>query len=359
MPEFASHVRSLIIFNMKRYLPLIALLFLSAISCRTQTGKGIHEFMIMSYNTENLYDTINDPHTADDEFTPKGKKHWNSAHYQQKLAGVARVISSIRENGFPDIVVLCEVENRAVLDDLLRQPSIARANYRIIHKDSRDTRGIDIAILYRQDHFRMLNWRLIDFGYPGEKVERTRGILYLTGIAGKSDTLHILGNHWKSRVGNQAETEAKRIFEAGFLKTKTDSILKRNRNAKIICPGDFNDEPTSNSINQVLEARCPSNSKSRPALINIMCPLRLKGDGTYSYKNKWLMLDNIIVSRSLLSNRARFHLAGTEGHIYNASWLLQYNAKAGEQVPFKTYAGDKYLGGYSDHLPVYAVFTYR
>ncbi len=344
---------------MKRFLPLTALLLLSAILSYTQTSKGSHTFMIMSYNTENFYDTINDPHTADDEFTPKGRKHWNTAHYQQKLAGIARVISSIREKGFPDVVVLCEVENRAVLEDLLRQPSITGAKYRIIHKDSRDTRGIDIAMLYRQDQFRVLSWRLIDFGYPGEKVERTRGILYVTGIAGKGDTLHILGNHWKSRVGNQAETEAKRIFEAGFLKTKTDSILKRNRNARIICLGDLNDEPTSNSINQVLDARCPANSKNRPALVNIMCPLHLKGEGTYSYKNRWLMLDNIIVSKSLLSNRARFHLAGTEGHVYKAPWLLQYNAKAGEQVPYKTYAGDKYLGGYSDHLPVYAIFTYR
>ena len=87
--------------------------------------------------------------------------------------------------------------------------------------------------------------------------------------------------------------------------------------------------------------------------------MHLKGEGTYSYKNKWLMLDNIIISKSLMSNRARFHLAGTEGHVYKAAWLLQYNAKAGEQVPYKAYAGDKYMGGYSDHLPVYVVFTYR
>ena len=312
-------------------------------------------FFMMSYNVENLYDTLNDPRIADDEFTPTGRMHWNTMRYIKKLSGIAKVISCIRPGDYPDIIVLCEIENRNVLQDLVNQQALKTSHYKIVHKDSRDTRGIDVALLYRSNKFKVLSWHVIRVKYPGEKSEHTRDILYVKGVALNRDTLHIFGNHWKSRNGNIADTEPKRLYEAGILRSKIDSLLKKNRNSYIICMGDFNDEPTSKSIIQVLGAACDKDQNFQGNLIDVMCQPHLHGKGTYRYKNKWLMLENIIVSKKLFASKSGMNLSGTEGNIYSPAWLLKYNPKAGEAIPYKTYGGDKYLGGYSDHLPVYIV----
>jgi predicted extracellular nuclease len=307
----------------------------------------------MSYNTENFFDTINDPHTSDNEFTPESKKHWNTKRYKQKVEGIARVISEVTPGGFPDVILLCEVENKAVLIDLVNRKEISAAGYQIVFRKSQDTRGISIGLLYRKETFRLISQNLIAIEYPGEKRESTRGILYVKGVTLKADTIHFFGNHWKSRVGRRSETESKRIYDAGILKSKTDSLLRLNKQAKIICLGDFNDEPGNTSISMILNAGCNSEEKTGAILIDVMCPLFLEGKGTYSYKGKWQMLDNIILSKNLLSNKSRLHMAGISGKVFTPDWLLKYNDKAGGPIPWKTYAGDKYLGGYSDHLPVF------
>jgi len=319
-----------------------------------QNGKKSNDFIIMSYNTENFFDTINDPHTSDDEYTPDSKKHWETERYNHKVQGIARVISEITPGHFPDLMLLCEVENHEVLKDLVHRKEIISAGYQIIFEKGHDTRGISIGLLYRKKTFRLLSKNLIGIEYPGEKKESTRGILYVKGIVTKDDTVHVFGNHWKSRVGNQAETESKRIYDAEILKSKTDSLFRLNRNAKIICMGDFNDEPESTSINKELGASCKSGEREDEKLVDIMCPLSLEGKGSYSFRGRWQMLDNIILSKSLLSKKNRLHLNDDGGKIFGPTWLLKVNDKAGGPVPWKTYAGDKYLGGYSDHLPVYA-----
>jgi predicted extracellular nuclease len=327
------------------------LIFLSA--CITQTGKKRNTFIVMSYNTENFFDTINDPHTFDNDFTPDSKKHWNAKRYKQKVEGIARVISEVTPGRFPDIILLCEVENQAVMIDLANQKVILAAGYRVVFRKSHDKRGISIGLLYRKKTFRLLVQNLICIEYPGEKRENTRGILYVKGIVLKDDTVHIFGNHWKSRVGKLEETDSKRIYDAGILRCKTDSLFRLNKQANIICLGDFNDEPGNSSISKILNAGCNSEDKTGEILIDVMCPLYLEGNGTYSYKGKWQMLDNIILSKNLLSNKSRLHMAGKSGEVFKPDWLLKYNNKAGGSIPWKTYAGDKYLGGYSDHLPVF------
>ena len=342
---------------MKNTISLIFSLLISLSVSQGQPSRTGQRFILMSYNTENFFDTINDPHTADDKFTPEGVMRWTGKRYHHKLKNIARVIGSVSENSYPDIVMLCEIENREVLEDLVRQPSIAKAHYRILHKDSHDPRGIDNAMLYRKEHFRLLSWRLIDFDYPGEKQKRTRGIIYVKGIVDGKDTLHVFGNHWKSRAGEEEETESKRVFDASLLKEKTDSILRKNKHALIVCMGDFNDEPTNTSLSQVLGAACPEGPGTKSRLVNLMCNLHLQGKGSYSYRGKWLMFDNIIVSTALVLPGGDIEVEGNEGHIYAAPWLLKTNAKTGVTVPFKTYSGTRYLGGYSDHLPIFAIFT--
>lgn len=327
--------------------------FLFMIVCYSQSKKKSNAFVLLSYNTENFFDTIFHPAMKDNEFTPGSKKHWNSGRYQHKTEGIARVISKIIDGGYPDIVLLCEVENRDVLTDLVKRKEIASAGYRIIFESSHDHRGINIGLLYRKKTFRPIAQKLLSIEYPGETRESTRGILYVTGIAMKNDTLHILGNHWKSRVGNPAETESKRVFDAGILRNEIDSILRANNNAKIICLGDFNDEPGSKSISKVLGASCKVGEKDDEKLVDVMCQPYLEGKGSFSYKGRWLMLDNVILSKNLILDKNHLHLEESSGEVFAPSWLLKDNDKAGGPVPWKTYAGEKYLGGYSDHLPVF------
>jgi len=346
-------VNGLFLQAMKNLFTTVSFFFVFLFVCYSQINKKSNAFVLLSYNTENFFDTVFHANMKDHDFNPGSKKHWDSKRYQHKTEGIARVISEVVAGGYPDIIVLCEVENREVLNDLVQRKEIASADYRIIFEKSQDHRGINTGLLYQKKSFRPISQNLISIEYPGEKKESARGILYVAGIAMKNDTLHIFANHWKSRVGSQAETESKRMYYAHVLKNKTDSILSMNSHAKIICLGDFNDEPGNNSIRKVLEAGCIAGEAENEKLVDVMCPLFLEGKGTYSYRGKWQMLDNIILSKSLVSPSNRLHLDGPSGEVYAPSWLLKYNDKAGDSVPWKTYAGNKYLGGYSDHLPVY------
>lgn len=310
------------------------------------------EYTIAFYNVENLFDTINDPNTWDDDFTPEGKLEYTAERYQKKLLNLSDVLSSIDKNNFPAIIGLCEIENRSVLDALIGQDKLKNANYGIAHTDSPDARGIDCALLYNKNEFKYLNHDVIGIKFPNEPNFKTRDILHVQGILGSADTLDIFVNHWPSRRGGMKESEKNRVFVAQQLKLAVNKLQEKNTQAKIIIMGDFNDEPTNKSAEATLLATNNKDTSNPEALYNLMYDLKLEGKGTYNYKGNWNMLDNLIVSNSLISNTDGIHTNHQAGRIFTEEWIC-YKNPDGLSLPSRSYSGPRYFGGYSDHFPVY------
>ena len=325
---------------------LIIILGLLSINLLSQTDQAA---TIAFYNVENLFDTINDPLTTDDVFTPEGKNKWTNTRYQKKINDIAKVISSINKNDLPVLVGFAEIENRSVLKDLIKTDALKSKNYNIVHEESPDIRGIDVGLIYRPDEFKYLMHKTIPV--PLETKYKVRDILYTKGILNDTDTLHVFVNHWKSRSGGQAETEPQRIQCAQILRNTVDSILFINKDAKILIMGDLNDEPTNKSVYETLGANNSGNSES---LNNLMTSLSENGFGTHSYRGHWNILDHIIVSNNLISSNKGYIANNNKGQIFSADWIT-YTYKDGNKSPNRTYGGSNYYGGYSDHYPVYVI----
>jgi len=294
---------------------------------------------IMFYNVENLFDTIDDPHKADNEFLPTGKKEWNSQKYFKKLNQIGKVIIAVGEWKAPAIIGLCEIENRTVLNDLVNNSPLQKMQYQIVHHESPDPRGIDVALLYNAKKFRVLSDSALTIRKRDSSLARTRDILYVQGILEK-DTIHIYVNHWSSRRGGQMATEQKRINGANTLRKHLDGVFSKNTNAKVLIMGDFNDEPDNKSVYDVLV---------KGELYNAMFNKISVSAGTNRYRNKWNMLDQIILSNTLKRKMS-------EAEIFKRDWLFSEDKNGERKNLFRTYQGPIYKGGYSDHLPVYIDF---
>ncbi|MCF8335039.1 MAG: endonuclease [Bacteroidales bacterium] len=314
-------------------------------------------FTVAFYNVEDLFDTRNDPNTYDDAFTPSGEKHWTAERYMQKLDHIGRVLTSLNVHEYPEIIGMAEVENRQVLLDLIRSDRFNSAYYKIVHENSPDMRGIDVAMLYRPDEFQYIQHHSIPIQFPFDPESKVRDILHIKGVAAEKDTLHVFINHWKSRAGGRKATEQKRIYSARVLKRYTDSLIHHNPKARIVIIGDFNDEPRNKSLSQVLEAECPGQEKEEGNLYNLMCEKTRDGRGTYYYRKEWYRLDNFIVSSPLLKERG-YHISGDKVRIFDPPWVLYAPPGEGEKIPDRTYGGNDYYGGYSDHLAIYGTFRY-
>ncbi|RUT78231.1 hypothetical protein [Ancylomarina longa] len=314
------------------------------------------EYTFAFYNVENLFDTINDPNTRDDDFTPEGKLQYTSKRYQDKLDKISKVISSIDNGKSPALIGLCEIENQRVLKDLINDKNLISSNFKIVHIESPDKRGIDCALLYNKNDFKILNQEIIGIEFPWEPEYKTRDILHVQGIIGNQDTLHVFINHWPSRRGGQEKSEKNRIFVASQLRASVDKIQNTNAQAKIIIMGDFNDEPNDRAVVESLKADNKINTDNPRALYNLMFNQDAQGEGTYYFRGNWNMLDNLIVSNSLFNNKNGYHTTTTSGHIFSEEWMC-YKNKAGVLTPSRTYGGPNYYGGYSDHFPVYFRLT--
>ena len=317
--------------------------------------------LVTFYNTENLFDTIDNPNTLDNEFLPNGKKQWNTERYQDKVSKLAHVLSSISDKKLPDFIGLCEIENKAVVDDLSKNKQLKKAKYSIVHYESPDARGIDVALMVAKKRHKVLYSRPIHVGLPDDKRFKTRDILYVKVFHKcAKDTLHVFVNHWPSRRGGMEKSEHKRKAAAQALKNITDSLQKQNSKANIIIMGDFNDEPDNASISEVLQAYPAKIDPkiNKPLLKNLAAELDKEGKGSYyySYQKQWNMLDQIIISGNMLSTEASIKALSTSQQIFQAEWLI-YTSKSGDKSPSRTY-GRTYYGGYSDHFPVYQYFTY-
>jgi hypothetical protein len=315
-------------------------------------------FRIAFYNVENLFDTIDDPATNDADYLPGSRIPWTTARYETKLNHIARVIGDLSKPQAVAVFGMAEVENRQVLEDLVKTPSILADRFQIIQHDSPDERGIDNAMLYDPSQFQPVTIRNIFVDLKVQPEDLTRDILYVKGISKKvkEDTLHIFVNHWPSRSEGQEASEPKRIRAAEVLKAVTDSIFAKNPQALIVIMGDLNDEPADKSVTEGLQALVPVEKPTGNKLYNLMEPLYKEGKGTLYYKD-WDLFDQFIISGNFWNKSKGFTYSSTTGKIFSADYLL-FTTKDGIARPDRT-AGKDYYGGYSDHLPVYVDLLIR
>ena len=316
-------------------------------------------YKIMFYNVENLFDTKDDTLTNDEEFLPEGVRFWNNHKYYSKLNNIYKVIVSIGGWNPPAVIGLCEIENRKVLNDLVNKTPLVKFEYQIIHKESPDRRGIDVGMLYRPDLFVPIFHKVIPINYPDQPENKTRDILYVKGLAKDSDTLHIFINHWPSRWGGQLESEDRRIFVASVLKYNVDSILNNSQSAKIVIMGDFNDYPENSSLSEALNARNNFDEINNINLYNLSANFKKQNIGSNKYEGEWGVLDQIIVSGSLLNSEEKMFTSINDVHILNSDFLLEPDETYFGFKPKRTFSGYSYIGGFSDHLPTYLIINFK
>lgn len=304
---------------------------------------------VMFYNVENLFDISDDPKINDDEFTPSSKKEWTKERYQQKLMSIGKVIRAC-DTFMPDIIGLCEIENIEVLKDLIQTDHFKGTNYTILHADSPDDRGIDVALLYNSTRVKLEIVELIKSTLPAGDRPNTRLVLHAEGEVG-GHPLHVYVNHWPSRSGGQQESEPNRLTVANNVKNSVESILMTDRNAQILLMGDFNDHPNDKSVRDVLMAK----NADEGMLTNLMWMKSKNGEGTYFYKGEWGCLDQFMVSKSL-TDGSGVEVDPNSVRIVKEDWML-YTSDKGVTSPNRTYGGDNYYGGYSDHLPIFMKLT--
>jgi predicted extracellular nuclease len=332
-------------------------MFLSA-SLMLLGQKPVHSFTVACYNVENLFDLEDDPETGDEEFTPNSAKAWDLEKYKKKLDDLAAVIRAIDQGELPEIVGLSEVENRKVLEDLIQTRALRKGNYGIVHFESPDPRGIDNALLYRMQDFRVTSCRAIPVIFRFDPEETTRDILYVKGTTRENEPIHLFVNHWSSRYGGEKETEPRRISCALALRWVVDDILNTDPGAKIIIMGDFNDEPTNRSIFETLMANNKRKNAGDRELYNLMYDMHnMEGKGSYNYRGRWNMLDQIMVSQHVINGDGGLHCDYGSGRILQKDFMMYLNGETRKHVPNRTYGGPSYYGGISDHLPVYVTLT--
>ncbi len=337
---------------MKKMALLASFAFLFFASCadaQPPVKKTKETIRIAFYNVENLYDTKDDPKVKDEEFLPDGKNKWTEERYKTKLDNLAKVILAIGDGKGPAILGMAEVENKGVLEDLTQKTALKEQQYGIVHYDSPDGRGIDVAMIYKKAKFQVLDSKSLTMPKLSDTLLPTRDVLLVKGIVGGRDTLYIMVNHWPSRRNGTTESEQRRIVAANFIKHIEDSLQKENPNAQVLAMGDLNDEPTDESLRGITHA---ADQTRQDGFVNMMWSLKKNGDGTHYYKGEKSMFDQILVSPSLLRKRG-YYTEESNARIFRPDWVMGEVYKGDPPSPMRTFAGSRYLGGYSDHLAVY------
>jgi hypothetical protein len=316
-------------------------------------GNQVKVACVAFYNLENLFDTIDDPLINDDEFTPRGTGKWDSQRYRTKLEHLARVISQIGDEytkGGPVMMGVSEVENLAVMEDLVKTPPLDKAGYKIVHYDSPDKRGIDVGFIYQPKYFTVTGSKAIPLRIEGKDNWTTRDILQVSGTF-DGEPMYVLVNHWPSRSSGERETAPLRNAAADLCRKSADAIMQEHPGAKIIIMGDLNDDPVDESLMKHLKVKTKPDNVGAGDLFDPMWQLFKDGTGSLAYRDSWNLFDQVIVSGGLMDKSGtgyKFYKA----KVFNRKFLLQEDGQyAG--YPFRTYAGGVYMAGYSDHLPVY------
>lgn len=335
-------------------------LFFLLLSCLSATAqkKDYKTAVISFYNLENLYDTVDNPITNDEEFLPIGVRNYNTPVYLDKLNKLATVISQIGKEvnaDGPAILGVAEVENDTVLKDLVHHKLLEKRNYKIVHYDSRDIRGVDVGLLYNPKYFTVDASDKLFVQLPGGSKDAyfTRDILWVKGKL-DGETVHIYVNHWPSRSGGEQRSAPARQAAAAVCKHHIDSIAKLEPNARIIIMGDLNDDPINASVADVLGAKGKQKDVRPGGLFNPWTELYRKGIGTLAYQDAWGLFDQIIISQPFLDKeQAGFFFY--QQHIFQREFMVENKGRY-KGYPMRTWDGNSYRGGYSDHFPTYLVF---
>ncbi len=332
---------------------LLIFFFFSIFSQERQYKVGIIAF----YNLENLFDTINDPDKNDEDFLPTGSYLYTGDVYKDKLGKLSDVLSQIGKDISPDgfsLLGVAEIENRQVLEELVSQPKLSSRNLKIIHYDGPDERSIDCALLYNPKYFKVTSSTplFVKLQNSDGKLHYTRDILWVTGLY-DGELIHVFVNHWPSRRGGEEASAPSRATAAGVCKHVIDSLMKIDVRTKVIIMGDLNDDPSSASIKEVLGAKNKISDVKSGDLYNPWQDFLKKGIGTLAYNDSWNLFDQIILSSAFLE-KEQSGFFFKKAQIFNRNFLIEQTGKY-KGYPMRTYNGNKYNYGYSDHFPTYCV----
>lgn len=337
----------------KEFSLILVLLFIK-FNIGFSQAKEFNTLRMMFYNVENLFDIFDDSLKNDNDFLPSGVLRWNNSRYNNKINSLYKTIVSAGEWSPPEVVAMCEVENRKVLEDLIYGTYLAKYKYRIIHEESPDQRGIDVCIIYRSDVLSLIS---SDYLMPDgikQEIFTTRKVLY-SRFKFRDDTIHLIVNHWPSRRGGVLAGESMRLRIANMVKEKADSIsLSSLSGSKIIIMGDFNSTPDDQEI-KILTY--DNSDVSR--IVNLSEDMAEEGSGTYRYQGTWEMIDQVLVSEFLLKSSKGLYTETAFFSILKTDFLLMKDPKYPGFTPFSTYRGYRYQGGFSDHLPVLLKLIFR
>ena len=350
MKNSISKKRFMLIYSVKSI--LLFLFLFSALNSNAQEKK-YKIGCIAFYNLENLFDTINTENVRDEEFTPEGRNRWTPDRYLVKLDMLAEVISQVGNDltkDAPAIIGVSEIENIDVLEDLVNTPALKPYNYKIVHFDSPDKRGVDVGLLYQPKYFTVTGSVSYELGIEGRDDFFSRDQLLVSGLF-DGEPLSIIVNHWPSRRGGEKRSRPLRIAAADLTRSITDSLMQIDKNAKVIIMGDLNDDPVDPSVKDHLKTSGKINKIPDGYLYNPMENLFKKGIGSLAWRDSWNLFDQIVISPGLVGeNRSDFKFY--KASVFNKKFLKNKEGRyAG--YPLRTYAGGVYQGGYSDHFPVY------
>lgn len=308
------------------------------------------DLVVAFYNVENLFDTADDPLTSDNDFTPGGKYAWTQEKYAQKLQNLAKVIEELDA----DMLGLAEVENREVLADLIAQPGLKDRDYQIVHTHSKDTRGIDVALIYKKASFAYEDHESLTPRFSEGKY-LSRDILWVKGTVANGETLHLMVNHWPSRRSGREESEPKRLTLARLARGTVNKIQAQDPDAKILLMGDFNDDPHNRPVQEVLNAKGDLASVTETGLYNPMRELHKPSSyGSLTYQGKWNLFDQIIMSKHLVTETKGLHFVARSAEAYQPEWLQVGYGRSADAPRRMIFRGEFREDGFSDHFPVRA-----
>lgn len=321
---------------------------------QTAEKKSYKISCIAFYNLENLFDTINDPTINDEEYLPDGGNHWGTVKYVNKVKNMAYALSQLGLDEDPRgaaVIGVSEIENRAVLEDVVAEPVWGSRKMEIVHYDGPDRRGVDVGLLYNPELFTVVHTASHRLFMPDDPTFRTRDQLVVSGyLKEMGEKIHIIVNHWPSRYGGEVRSRPKRAAAAELTKHIADSLYQRDPKAKIIIMGDLNDDPYNVPCAEVLGAKKSREEVGPQGFYNTMWKMLDRGIGSLAYNGSWNLFDQIIISEPLMNANSANELAYWKAQIFNKPFLTVQEGKD-KGTPLRTHKAGVWLNGYSDHYP--------
>lgn len=315
-------------------------------------GNKYQVFGVAFYNLENLFDTINNNGKYDLEFSPNGARQWNGEKYRSKIKNMAYAISNLKSDITPKgpaVIGVSEIENKSVLEDLVKDPQIKSMNYQIVHHDSPDRRGVDVGLLYNPRLFSVLNVTHHTLCIPDMPTFRTRDQTCVTGMLA-GEKVSIIVNHWPSRMGGEAQSRHLRVAAAALSKHIADSVLRVDPNQGVIIMGDLNDDPFNESCAETIGAKKKLKDVEKGGWYNPWWQVLDKGIGSLAYKGQWNLFDQILVNYNLV-DKNRKGLTYYKCKVYNDIPGMKTTEGERKGYPLRTYSAGAFLNGFSDHFP--------